>query len=177
MTTPFYLHQSKYHSNWAIFFYIGPDLDVGTLHVEMRDGGGCYLLGGPVLTKDEFGLTDAARSLISFLPAGFHFFPKASQEIICEVVRENRHQISDSSTILDSDWGHEYISAISNRYSISQCCDLLLSDMAPESAVVFIHRYQKGDVLLATELARIYYGLSKEQRERLGLCADWVHAF
>lgn len=47
--------------------------------------------------------------------------------------------------------------------------------MTPESAIVFIHRYQKGDVGVATELARIYYTLSEEQREKLGLYADWVH--
>lgn len=86
------------------------------------------------------------------------------------------------SVILDLDLGYEYRNKYSNKYSITSCCDLLLSDTAPKSAIVFIHRYQKGkagrharDVLLATELARIYYTLSKQQREELGLYADWIH--
>ena len=169
------LNQSEYHSDWASFFYLGPDSSVSVLHVYTDDRGGCYILGGPALTKDEFGLTDAALRLISCLDAGFYFFPKSSQDIIREAVQENQDQIDDSSAILNSDWGHEKISAYSNRYSVTECCDFLLSDMAPESAIVFIHRYQKGDVLLATELTRIYYALSKEQREELGLYADWIH--
>lgn len=82
MTNLLILNQSKYYSDWASFFYLGPDNTVGTLHVYTDDKAGCYILGGPALTKDEFGLTDAALKLISCLDAAFYFFPTSSQELI-----------------------------------------------------------------------------------------------
>ncbi|MGB0386514.1 MAG: hypothetical protein ACPGWR_17030 [Ardenticatenaceae bacterium] len=171
-----WFNQPTNHSGWINFFYLAPDGDVGKFDIYMADSGGCYLLGGPLLTYDGFEWMDSAMTLMSFLPAGFHFFPKSSTKIIREVVEENRDHISDDDCAIESEEWYD-IHVYSNAYSTTQSCDMLLNGTTPESPVVFMSRYEDGHVLLAAELARIYYGLSKEQREELGLKADWRHSF
>jgi len=172
-----WFNQPANHSGWDNIFYLTPDGEVESFGIYRADSGGCYLLGGPLLTYHGFSLLDAAYTLISFLDAGFHFFPESRADAIRQHIVENRKSISDDSPSLDpEEWWYGF-NVYSNAYSTTQCCDMLLSNTTPSSAIIFIDREEDGHVLLATKLAHIYYKLPKEQREELGLKADWRPRF
>ncbi|MGB0386515.1 MAG: hypothetical protein ACPGWR_17035 [Ardenticatenaceae bacterium] len=142
-----WFNQPTNHSGWINFFYLMPNGDVGKFDIYMADSGGCYLLGGPVLTHDGFEWMDSAMTLMSFLPAGFHFFPSSTADEIRQFVEKNRAIISDNSHTLDPDESYYELNVYSNAYTTTQCCDMLLNNTTPESAVVFINRYESGHVL------------------------------
>lgn len=165
-------NQPTNHSGTVNFLYLNPDGEVGQFTLYVADGGGPYILGGPALADEPGELTDAALTLISLLPAGFHFFPPSSEGRLRDVVQKSRKEITNSSSRLGKDWS---LRVYSKTYSTTQCCDLLLNHATPDTAVVFVDSNEQGDVLLAAELARLYYGLSKEQRQELKLGPDWNH--
>ena len=165
-----WFNQPTNHSGWNYFFYFTPDGEVGEFRMYMA-ARGAYILGGPVLFR-EYGLTDAAQTLISLLPAGFHFFSQFSAQEIRQAILEERDNISDKTRFIETK--DCYISVYSKGRSTSECCDMLINHTTPESAIVFVED-DDGEVLLAAELARIYYGLSKELREELELKSDWDH--
>ena len=166
-----WFNQPTNHSGWTNFFYLTPDGEVGKFRMYMADGG-AYILGGPVLS-DGYDFTDATQTLISLLPAGFHFFPDSSAEEIRQAISENRDDISDEDRVIYSN--EPYVCATSASYSTTQCRDMLLNHTTPESAIVFVDVDQEGETLLLAELTRLYYGLPKEKREKLGLESDWDH--
>ena len=155
------------------FLYLDPNGDVGSFTLYAADGGGPYILGGPALSINYGEFTEAAVTLMSLLPAGFYFFPPVSEERIREVVQEKHEEITDDSACLDDEYWNLFVN--SSGYSTTECCDLLLKGATPEAAIVFVDRDEEGDVLLAAELARLYYGLSKERRTELKLGPDWRH--
>jgi hypothetical protein len=168
-----WFNQPTNHSGTVNFLYLDPDGAVGHFTLYVADGGGPYILGGPALAHDYGEFTDAALTLVSLLPAGFHFFPPSSKERIQEVAQEKRDEITDDSSLLDEDdWS---LSVYSKTYSTTQCCDLLLKGATPDAAIVCVDSDEDGEVLLASELARLYYGLAKERRAELKLGPDWRH--
>lgn len=168
-----WFNQPTNHSGTVNFLYLDPDGAVGRFTLYVADGGGPYILGGPALSHDSEKFTDAALTLISLLPAEVHCFPPSSAATIRQAVKKNRAEIRDGSPLIDEDdWA---LRVYSQAYSTTQCCDLLLNDTTPTSAVVFVDHDEKGDTLLAAELARIYYDLPKARREELNLKPDWRH--
>lgn len=168
-----WFNQPTNHSGTVNFLYLDPDGEVGHFSLYVADGGGPYILGGPALAHNYGTFTKAALTLISLLPAGFHFFPPASEEHFREAAQERRDELTDKSAFLDEDdWG---LAVYSKTYTTTQCCDLLLKGGTPEAAIVFVDREEEGDMLLGAELARLYYGLSKERRTELKLGPDWRH--
>ena len=167
-----WFNQPTNHSGWNYFFYLTPDGEVGEFRMYMADRS-AYILGGPALSHG-YGLTDAAKTLISLLPAGFHFFSRYSAQKIRQAILEDRDNISDNSRTIDTK--ECYISVYSKAHRTTECCDMLINHATPESAIVFVDDDDDdGEVLLVAELAHIYYGLSKELREELGLKSDWDH--
>jgi len=168
-----WFNQPTNHSGTVNFLFLNPDGEVGNFTLYVADGGGPYILGGPALSQDGEEFTDAGLTLISLLPAGFHFFPPSAAERIRQTVVENRAEITDDSPLVDEDdWATR---VYSKAYRTTQCCELLLQGTTPASAIVFVGYDEHGDALLAAELARIYYGLSKVRREELDLKPDWRH--
>ena len=101
-----WFNQPTNHSGTVNFLYLDPDGEVGQFTLYVADGGGPYILGGPALAHDYGKFTDAALTLISLLPAGFHFFPPSSEGHIRQAVQENRKTVTDSSARIDeNDWG------------------------------------------------------------------------
>ncbi|MFN8494707.1 MAG: hypothetical protein U0350_44305 [Caldilineaceae bacterium] len=168
-----WFNQPTNHSGTVNFLFLDPDGAVGNFTLYVADGGGPYILGGPALSHDGEHFTEAALTLISLLPAGFHFFPPSSAETIRQAVGENRPKIRDNSPLVNrNDWS---IRVYSKAYTTTQACDLLLNAGTPTAAIVFVDYDENGNALLAAELARTYYGLSKERRQELNLKPDWRH--
>jgi hypothetical protein len=161
------------HSGTVNFLFLNPDNEVGSFTLDAADGGGPYILGGPALYDYRGEITDAARTLISQMPRGIYFFPEGIEERVRQVIRKHENDISDgSSQICEEEWE---LQVYSHAYSTTQCCEALLRGTQPKAAIVCIDRGEDGEVLLAMELAKIYYGLSKAERTKLKLGPDWKH--
>jgi prepilin-type processing-associated H-X9-DG protein len=169
-----WFNQPTNHSGTVNFLFLDPDGEVGRFTMYVADGGGPYILGGPALSDNWSGdFTDAARTLLSLLPAEIHIFPQSSGKRIRQAITKHRAEISDESSRLhEEEWG---LLACSKAYTTTQCCDMLLQNAKPTSAIVFVDKEQDGDVLLAVELAKVYYGLPQRQRKKLKLGPDWEH--
>jgi prepilin-type processing-associated H-X9-DG protein len=161
------------HSGTVNFLFLDPDGQVGQFTMYVADGGGPYILGGPALRDFRGDWTAAAQTLISLLPAGIHIFPPTSAKSLRQTIAQRRAEISDESSYLDEEVGQ--LRVWSPSYSTTECCDLLLQQAQPTSPIVFVDAEQGGDVLLAVELAKLYYGLSKDQRKKRKLGPDWDH--
>jgi hypothetical protein len=164
-----WFNQPTNHSGYLNLIYLTADRDVGMDRMYTDLANGCFIMGGPTLIEDGEA-TDAAHTLISFLGKGFHFFPQYSEKKIRQEVEENKEEVSDTYrtyAIFDD------VNVFSKDYSNTECVNMLLSGTTPESPIVFIDMSEDGDAILCRELARIYYGLSKEKREELGLKHDW----
>ncbi|MEZ4713061.1 MAG: hypothetical protein R3A44_38080 [Caldilineaceae bacterium] len=175
MTKIIWLNQPTNHSGAVNFLFLTPDQEIGHLTIYMADPIGPYILGGPALGHYFGGLSEAALTLLSFLPAGFHFFP-AKETDIRKTVNEAWDQTTDGSsgTLQEklADWD---IHVYAKHYDVVQCCEMLRNNSTPDAPIVFVDWQADGNLLLGVELARIYYNMSKEQREELGLKQDWRH--
>jgi len=176
MTKIIWFNQPTNHSGSANFLFLTPDNEIDHLSIYMADPVGPYILGGPALAHDYGYLTEAAITLISLLPAGFHFFPDKKADILETVTQAWEESGGDSNRNPKEylyDWG---LLACAKDYDAIQCCEMLRNDRTPDIPMVFVQWDEHGDLLLGAELARIYYNMSKEQREELGLKQDWRHA-
>lgn len=164
-----WFNQPTNHSGYLNLIYLTADKDVDMDRMYTDLANGFFIMGGPTLIED-IEATDAAYTLMSFLGKGFHFFPQSSEGKIRQEVEKNKEEVSDSYRA----YGIFYdVNFFSKDYRNTECVNLLLSDTTPESPIVFVDTSEDGEDILCRELARIYYGLSKENREELGLKHDW----
>jgi hypothetical protein len=170
-----WFNQPTNHSGAVNFLFLDPDGQIGHFTLDAPDGGGPYILGGPALRDDGGFFTEAAQTLISLLPAGIHIFPPTSKSRFLQAITKHRAKISDKSfQIHESEW---FLQVCSQDYTTTECCDMLLQNAQPASAIAFVDEEQDGVMQLAVELALIYYRLPKEQRKKLKLGPDWRHSW
>jgi prepilin-type processing-associated H-X9-DG protein len=168
-----WFNQPTNHSGTVNFLFLDPDGEIGQFTMYMADGGGPYILGGPELFDFRDDATVAALILISLMPAGIRIFPPKSEKAIRASLKKPSTKIREGSSPFDEDdWQFRVFSP---SHTPQECREFLLKKTQPKSAVVFIDKDNQGDLLLALELARIYYRLPHEERKRLKLGPDWRH--
>ena len=172
-------NQPTNHSATTNFLFLTPENEVGTLSIYMSNSTGPYILGGPALTDYDGNLTKAAKTLISCLPADFHFFSDNTDFLgaVDEAWRKAAQEGGDvSSERLEDYLSYEGIRVYSKNYDTRQCCEMLRNNSTPETPITFVNWYRGGSLPLGTELAHVYYNMSTEKREELNLRMDWHHS-
>jgi len=170
-----WFNQPTNHSGYLNLLYLTPDGDIGKERAYTDLITGYFIMGGPAIIEEYGEITEAGKTLISFLDKGFHFYPQSSEEKIRQEIEDKKDEIPDNLRNMYQLFDGRDV--LSKDYSISECLKMLLIGEEPESAIVFVDMSydvsEQGADILCHELARIYYALPKEKREELGLKQDW----